>query len=186
MEVTGINQDRDITVIYEMEITDLKGEMDAIADKPKEVDIEDKTQVPFTSNSVNFWQNLPDVPFNVLMTMQSTTQLRILIQVSSSLKKRIKENILDNPVNKKFLRARIERALGPGMFPSNEEIINAMWLSKIELSLIFDVTIFFAFSTHRHPRQRSCHDPFRPGRNEGIDIASMSGINHLSCSSCSP
>ena len=112
----------------------LKGKMDAIADKPTEADIEEKTQALFTSNSVNFWQNLPDVPFNLLMMMQSTTQLRILTQVSSSLKKRIKENILERPAKKKILRARIERALGPGIFPSNEEITNAMWLSKFELS----------------------------------------------------
>ena len=109
----------------------LKGKMDAIADKPTEADIEEKTQALFTSNSVNFWQNLPDVPFNLLMMMQSITQLRILTQVSSSLKKRIKENILERPSKKEILRARIERALGPGMFPSNEEITNAMWLSKI-------------------------------------------------------
>ena len=112
-EATGINQDRDITAME---------------------DIEGQNQVLFTSNSVNFWLNLPDVPFNLLMMMQSITQLRILTQVSSTLKKRIKKNILERPVKNKILRARIERVMGPGIIPSNEEITNAMWLSKFELS----------------------------------------------------
>ena len=93
----------------------------------------------------NSWKlnllNLQDVPFDVLMMMQSTSQLRILTQVSSSLKNRIKENILERPSINKILKARIERAMGPGMFPSNEEITNAMWLSKLEQSYIFYETI---------------------------------------------
>ena len=112
-EATGKNQDSDITAME---------------------DIEGQNQALFTSNSVNFWLDLPDVPFNLLMMMQSITQLRILTQVSSSLKNRIKENILERPSINKILKARIERAMGPGMFPSNKEITNAMWLSKFELS----------------------------------------------------
>ena len=127
------------------EMPELEGEMDGIiADKHTEamVDIEDRTQV-------NFWLNLPDVPFNVLMMLHSTTQLRILTQVSSSLKKRITVNILESHEKKKILRDRTKRtiAVGPEFFPSNEDITNAMWLSKIKLmSLIFNVNIFLFFS----------------------------------------
>ena len=132
----------------EKEMPELKGENGVIiADKTTKamVDIEDQSQEILTSNSVNFWLNLPDVAFNALMMMHSTAQLWILTQVSSSLKKRITVNILENPATKKILRARMERAIGPGIFPSNEEITNAMWLSKIWLSLTFNVNIFLFF-----------------------------------------
>ena len=128
-----INQDSDITAMDVKELPELEGEKEfIIADKPTEADTEaeDETQVLLTHSPVNFWLNLPDVAFNVLMMMHNTTQLRILTQVSSSLKKRITVNILENPATKKILRARMERAMGPGIFPSNEEITNAMWLSN--------------------------------------------------------
>ena len=119
----------------EKELPELEGKMDVmIADKPTEamVDIEDKTQV-------NLWLNLPDVPFNALMMMLSTTQLRILTQVSSVLKKRITVNIFENHEKKKILRARMMRAMDPGIYPSNEEITNAIWLSKIKSYIDFQL-----------------------------------------------
>ena len=82
------------------------------------------------TNSYDIWLNLPDLPFNVFMMSHSTTQIRILTQVSSSWRKRITKNILENPARKTDLRVRSERALGPGMLPSKEEITNAMWLGK--------------------------------------------------------
>ena len=124
---------------------ELKGENGVIiADKTTKamVDIEDQSQEILTSNSVNFWLNLPDVAFNALMMTHSTTQLRILLQVSSSLNKRITVNILENPANMKILSERIENNMVPGMFPSSEEITNAIWAGKIKLSLIFNVNIF--------------------------------------------
>ena len=136
----------------EEELPELEGEMDGIiADKHTEamVDIEDRTQV-------NFWVTLPDVPFNVLMMLHSTTQLRKLTQVSSLLKKRITVNILENHEKKKILRDRTKRtiAVGPEFFPSNEEITNAMWLSKIKLNVIdFHCKHFLiSFRKYRHPR----------------------------------
>ena len=130
-------QDRDIIAMDEKEMPELKGENKVIiADKPTKamVDIKDQSQELLTSNSVNFWLHLPDVAFNALMMTHSTTQLRILSQVSSSLRKRIKENILENPANMKILRERIERTfIGPGMLPSSEEeITNAIWAGKIK------------------------------------------------------
>ena len=112
------------------ELPEVEGEKEfIIADKQTESDTEAE------HSPVNFWLNLPDVAFNALMMIHSTTQIRKLTQVSSSLKKRITVNILENPATKKILRARMERAMGPGIFPSNEEIINVMWLGKIRLSL---------------------------------------------------
>ena len=73
--------------------------------------------------------NLPDVPFNLFAMMLSITQLRRLTQVSSSWRKRITENILENPARKNDLRERIQRAL-KNEYPSNEDISNAMWLSE--------------------------------------------------------
>ena len=78
----------------------------------------------------DIWLNLPDIPFNVLMMMLRTTDLRRLTQVSSSWNKRITENFLKTAANHKTLRARIERAMDPRMLPSNEEITNAIWLGK--------------------------------------------------------
>ena len=104
----------------------------------------------------NNFLNLPDVPFNLFAMMLSITQLRGLSQVSSSWRKRISENILENPARKNELRARIQRAIVPKpiiktnhfmdmdieygyewteyQYPSNEDISNAMWLSKYDLS----------------------------------------------------
>ena len=65
----------------------------------------------------------------------SITQLRALTQVSSSLKKRITENILENQARKNDLRVRIQRAMEQWKawnmeYPSNVDISNVMWLSK--------------------------------------------------------
>ena len=126
--------EKDITAMEKKKLPELEGGKEVtFAEKQTEAEIEDKTQAFSISNSVNFWLNLPEVPFNALMMMHNTTQIRKLTQVSSSLKNRIKENILERPSINKILKARIERAMGPGMFPSNEEITNAMWLSKFEL-----------------------------------------------------
>ena len=87
----------------------------------------------------NNFLNLPDVPFNLFAMMLSITQLRALTQVSSSLKKRITENILENQSRKSDLRAQIQRAMEPWKtwnweeYPSNEDISNAMWLSEYGL-----------------------------------------------------
>ena len=123
-----------------------EGEKDIdIDDKPIEATMvinEDKTHFSdlesnptLSMNSFNIYLNLPDVPFNMLIMTLSTTDLRRLTQVSFSWKKRITEIFLENPANRKTLRARIERVMGPGMLPSNEEITNAMWSSKYHLSL---------------------------------------------------
>ena len=77
----------------------------------------------------SFFLNLPDIPFDVFAMMLSITQLRRLTKVSSSLKKKISENILEDPARKNDLRARIQRAMLE-QYPSNEDISNAMWLSK--------------------------------------------------------
>ena len=81
--------------------------------------------------SNNIFLNLPDIPFTVFAMTLSITQLRALTQVSSSLKKRITENILENQGRKNDLRVRIQRAME--QYPSNEDISNAMWLSKYGL-----------------------------------------------------
>ena len=73
------------------------------------------------------WLNLPDLAFNEIMMMIS---LRNCMQVCSSWNEKITKNILENPTKKNIIRARIERVMVPGMFPSNEDICNARWLSK--------------------------------------------------------
>ena len=80
-------------------------------------------------SNFNFFLNLPDIPLDMFAMMLSVAQLRTLTQVSSSLKKKISENILENPARKNDLRARIQRAMLE-QYPSNEDISNAMWLSK--------------------------------------------------------
>ena len=84
------------------------------------------------------------------MMMHNTTQIRKLTQVSSSLKKRITENILENPAKKKILRAQMKRTMGHrflvSWFPSNEEIINAMWLSKMKSLIEFRCSHFLMLS----------------------------------------
>ena len=82
------------------------------------------------TRSNNIFLKLPDIPFNVLAMTLSITQLRSLTQVSSSLKKRITENILENQARKNDLRARIQRAMKG--YPSDEDISNARWLSKYD------------------------------------------------------
>ena len=73
------------------------------------------------------WLSLPDLAFNEIMMMIS---LRKCMQVCSSWKERITKNILENPTKKNIIRARMERAMGPGMIPSSEDICNAKWLGK--------------------------------------------------------
>ena len=67
--------------------------------------------------SNNILLNLPDIPFNVLAMTLSITQLRALTQVSSSLKKRNTENILENQARKNDLRVRIKKVME--QYPSN-------------------------------------------------------------------
>ena len=102
------------------------------------------------TRSNNIILNLPDIPFNVLAMTLSITQLRALTQVSSSLKKRITENILENQARKNDLRVRIKKVIEQRIldfstvkdpfleqYPSNEDISNAMWLSKYYLLSCF-------------------------------------------------
>ena len=115
---------------------------------PPSMEGEESDHPLLTSDFDNFL-NLPDVPFNLFAMKLSITQLRGLTQVSSSWRKRITENILENPARKNELRTRIQRdiVLQPyqsieiglnGMeferngrrYPSTEDISNAMWLSK--------------------------------------------------------
>ena len=74
------------------------------------------------------WLNLPDLAFNEIMMMMIS--LRTSNQVCSSWRERITKNILENPTKRNIIRARSERAMGPGMFPSSEDICNALFLSK--------------------------------------------------------
>ena len=76
------------------------------------------------------WHNLPDLAFDNIMMMVNVTALRRCPQVCTSWKEKITKNILENKTKKNIIRARMERALGPGMFPSAEEICNAKWLGK--------------------------------------------------------
>ena len=126
------NQDKDISDMED------EGEQDIeIDDKPTEANNEDKTyfsapesKPAISTNSFNIYLNLPDIPFSIFIKMLGTTDLRRLSQVSSSWRKKITEIFLKNPANKKPLRARIRRAMGLWMLPSNEVITNAIWLSK--------------------------------------------------------
>ena len=116
-------------------------------------DNEDKTHFSaLNSNPVlstkNFksYLNLPDIPFNLLMEMLSTTDIRRLTQVSNSWKKKITENFLNISANQKTLKATATATargwsrkefnifgyliLDHWMPPSNEEITNFIWLSK--------------------------------------------------------
>ena len=116
--------------------------------EPPSMEGEESDHPLLTSDLDNFF-NLPDVPFNLFAMKLSITKLRGLSQVSSSWRKRITENILENPARKNELRTRIQRdiVLQPyqyieirlnGMeferngrrYPSTEDISNAMWLSK--------------------------------------------------------
>ena len=110
-------QDKDITAMDEGVLEDA-----IIVDKQMEANM--------LHIEGDIWLNLPDIPFNVVMMMLRTTDLRRLTQVSSSWKKRITATFLKSPPNQKTLRAQIERAMDPRMLPSNEEITNAIWLSK--------------------------------------------------------
>ena len=131
--------DRDIDII-DLTVMKEEEEEDIIVDKPTEdsnvYDVKVQSHLtsleePEPTSNFNFLLNLPDIPFNIFAKRLSIGQLRGLIQVSSSLKKRITENILENPVRKNELRARIRRDMKK--YPSNEDISNAMWLGKDDL-----------------------------------------------------
>ena len=132
LEAPDSDQDKDISDMED------EGEQDIeIDDKPTEANNEDKTyfsapesKPAISTNSFNIYLNLPDIPFSIFIKMLGTTDLRRLSQVSSSWRKKITEIFLKNPANKKPLRARIRRAMGLWMLPSNEVITNAIWLSK--------------------------------------------------------
>ena len=125
----------------------ITGGLERIKRKEEDVVIDDQQTENSNDNNVgdhlasqeskprsnNIFLKLPDIPFNVLAMTLSITQLRVLTQVSSSLKKRITENILENQARKNNLRVRIQRAME--QYPSNEDISNAMWLSKYDLLL---------------------------------------------------
>ena len=87
---------------------------------------EESDPAVFMSN----WPNFPDLVFDTIMMMVNVTALRKCSQVCTSWKEKITKNILENKTKKNIIRARMERALGPGMFPSAEEICNAKWLGK--------------------------------------------------------
>ena len=78
--------------------------------------------------SVSNWHNLPDLAFDAIMMMSNIPDLRKCSRVCKSWKEKITKNILENRTKKNLIRARMERALGPGMFPSGDEICNAKWL----------------------------------------------------------
>ena len=107
-------------------------------DKQKEAEMVDLWDQPHQDNFtesdpelyMSNWHNLPDLDFDAIMMMASLTDLRKCSQVCRSWKVKITKNILQNKTKKSIIRARMERALGPGMFPSSEEICNAKWLGK--------------------------------------------------------
>ena len=136
LEVRGNDQNND----RDMEIIDLAAmEEDRIVDKPTEDsnvhNVEFQSHLtspdPEPTSNFDFFLNMPDIPFIMFAMMLSITQLRRLTQVSSSLKKKITENILENPARKNDLRARIRRAMK--QYPSNEDISNAKWLSEYRI-----------------------------------------------------
>ena len=115
-------------------------------DKQIEANMVDIREQPHQDNftesdpaiSMTNWHNLPDLAFDAIMMMSSLTDLRKCSRVCRSWKEKITKNILENRTKKNIIRARIGRALGPGkrkpgvlgpgMFPSSEEIGNAKWL----------------------------------------------------------
>ena len=90
------------------------------------------------------WHHLPDLAFDAIMMMVSLIDLRKSSKVCRSWKTKITKNILENRTKKNIIGARMERALGPGFeFPSAEEIRNAKWLCKYNLSLILNKNCLF-------------------------------------------
>ena len=102
------NQDKELTVLEWLE-EPIEANMAYVGDQPD-------------------WLNLPDLAFNEIMMMK--INLYSCTQVCSSWKERITKNILENPTKKNIIRARMERAMGPGMIPSSDDICNAKWLGK--------------------------------------------------------
>ena len=75
------------------------------------------------------WLMLPDLVFRDIMkkiALESISTLRMCAEVCT----RWEEEIMSNPLIMQIARSKIETALGPGEFPSREEISNAKWLSK--------------------------------------------------------
>ena len=106
-----------------------------VSNQDKELTVLEWLEEPIKANKADVgdqpdWLNLPDLAFNEIMMMK--INLYNCTQVCSSWKERITKNILENPAKKNIIKARIERAMGPhwSIFPSNEDICNAKWLSK--------------------------------------------------------
>ena len=101
------------------------------------------------------WLRLPDLVLCDIMKMialESITTLCTCTQVCTSWE----EKIMGNPLLMQIARTKIETAFGPGKFPSNAEISNAMWLGKqrfifIGLSLIIIIDFYFFHRIQRHP-----------------------------------
>ena len=80
------------------------------------------------------WLKLPDLVFSDIMMMvaqDSLTSLRRCTEVCSTWDAMITSHILENQSKMSIIKDNILRALtvGPGMFPSDEDISNAKWLS---------------------------------------------------------
>ena len=98
------NQDKDISDMedegeQDIDIDDKSIEANTVHNEHKFSALE-SNPVPST-NSFKNYLNLPDIPFTLLMKMLTITDLQRLTQVSSSLKYRIMETFLNNPVNQK-------------------------------------------------------------------------------------
>ena len=159
INITALENEKELLLLEDKEEVDKPVEARMLSIKAQTQFTAPKSDHTLLTNSYDIWLNLPDIPFNVFMMSQSTTQIRILTQVSSSWRKRITKNILENPARKTDLRVRSERALGPGMLPSKEELTNAMWLGRPFLSLTFiSLKFSFDFSISRHPRHYSCEE----------------------------
>ena len=97
-----------------------------------EKDVDKESDALLLRNSVD-WLNLPDIAFNQIMMMIALVSPQTLArctQVCSSWKSKITKDILENKTKKNIIRTKIEKTMSPGIFPSSEEICNAMWLSK--------------------------------------------------------
>ena len=102
-----------------------------------EKDVDKESDALLLRNSVD-WLNLPDIAFNQIMMMIALVSPQTLArctQVCSSWKSKITKDILENKTKKNIIRTKIEKTMSPGMFPSSEEICNAMWLSKYDFLL---------------------------------------------------
>ena len=90
------------------------------------------------------WLKLPDIVFSDIMMMvaqDSLTTLRRCTEVCSTWDAMITTHIFENQNKMSIIKDNILRALtiGPGMYPSKEDLSNAKWLSK--LTLIFNFVL---------------------------------------------